>query len=165
MTNQLLILLFSFCLLGCAKKTGESITYQDQIGDTPFDQNLDDVNFKFCDSTNVLHKRAWVKYTGGRKELEEDILKNYTFKPSYESFSGYFIIRFVVNCNNESGRFRMEVLDSDFNLTTCPKDLKSHIITLFKSLKNWNHAFYEGKSYDGYTFHNIKMLHGKIQKS
>jgi hypothetical protein len=154
-----------FLIFGCQNSKKPQQYYENQIGDTPFDKTRDNPSFKFCDSTKVLHKRAYITYSGGKKALEEELIKKYIFQPNYKTFSGYFIIRFAVNCNNETGRFRMEVLDTNFTKTNCPEDLKNHILSLSKSLKNWNHVFYRGKDYDGYRFINIKMKHGKIVKS
>lgn len=150
---------------GCQTSKETQQHYEDQIGDTPFDKSIDYPNFKFCDSTKVLHKRAYIQYTGGEKALEEELIKNYTPQTAYNNFTGYFIIRFAVNCNNETGRFRIEVLDSNFKKGHCSKALENHILSISKSLKHWNHAYYRGKDYDGYRFINIKMKNGNIVKS
>ena len=163
--KPLLVFTILILLLSCQTTKESPKHYENQIGDTPFNQNLDDSNFKFCDSTNILHKRAYIRYAGGEKALEEELIKKYIFQPEYKSFNGYFIIRLAVNCNNETGRFRIQVLDSSFKKTNCPRNLEAHILYISKSLKNWNHAFYKGKDYDGYRFINIKMKKGKIVKS
>ncbi len=155
------IILISGCQI--AKKSQQF--YENQIGDTPFNKSLDNSNFKFCDSTNVLHKRAYIQYTGGEKALEEELIKKYVFQPEHKGFSGYFIFRFAVNCNNQTGRYRIQILDPNFKKANCPKNLETHILSISKSLKDWNHAFYKGKDYDGYRFINIKMENGKIVKS
>ena len=157
-----IVILFVF---GCQNSKKVQKYYENQIGDTPFDKTKDKPNFKFCDSTKVLHKRAYIRYSGGEKALEEALIKKYIFQPNYKTFSGYFIIRFAVNCNNETGRFRMEILDTNFMETNCPKDLQNHILSIAKSLVNWHHPFYRSKDYDGYRFINIKMKNGKIVKS
>ena len=165
MRNKLSILIIICCIPGCNRNQEAQHMYEDQIGDTSFNPALDDINFKFCDSTNVLHKRARVTYNGGLRALEHDLISSFKPKPSHESFTGYVIIRFAINCNNELGRYRTEVLDSNFEITKCPEDLKLDILTAFKNLKNWSHPFYEGKSHDGYTFYSIKINNGNIEKS
>jgi hypothetical protein len=165
MKHIVIVSLLLFFVLSCNQaKEIKHHDYENQIGDTPFDLNLDDSNFKFCDSTNVLHKRALVRYKGGTKALEEELIENYKFKPKYESFSGYFVIRFAINCNNETGRFRMQILNSTFKETNYLPELGSHILSITKALKGWNHAFYQGKYMDCYRFIIIKMENGKIQK-
>jgi hypothetical protein len=154
-----------FC--GCNKIQAQEVSekYMEQIGDTPFETNQDNAEFHFCDSTNVLHKRALISYVGGFKAMEAEIINNYSNKPDYITFSGYFFIRFAVNCKGESDRFRWEIVGEDFKKTVCPYILEKEIIKIVKNLKKWNPANYEGKIYDGYTFIIIKMINGKIVKS
>lgn len=139
--------------------------YMEHIGDTPFDPKLDDVNFKFCDTTNVLHHRGRISYTGGTPAMEKELIEIYEKKSEYESFTGYFFIRFAVNCNNESGRYRWEIVDENFKETTCSAALEKEIITKVKSLQYWNHPIYKGESHDGYTFLIIKIENGNILPS
>ncbi|PTX64116.1 hypothetical protein C8N46_101726 [Kordia periserrulae] len=155
--------------LSCNSKKETEVTqkpeYLDDIGDTTFNPALDNANFKFCDSTNVLHKRASVAYTGGITAMEKELIKKYKKQPAFESFTGYFFIRFAVNCNNESGRFRWEIVDEEFKETSCPKALEEEIISTVKSLQQWNYPIYRGKSYDGYTFIIVKLKNGNILRS
>ena len=158
-----LLLILISCITSCNHSENKSKIYQNQIGDTPFDNKLDDVNFKFCDSANTLHKRAWVKYKGGNKTLQKELLENYELQPKYISYNGYFIIRFVVNCKDVAGRYRIEALDTNFNLANPTVELQNHILNIFKNLKNWKHPSYEGKDYDGYKFITLKIVNGQIE--
>lgn len=162
--NLLLLLLFVIAT-NCKQEQNSLNDYPDDIGDTKFNKELDSSNFKFCDSLNVLHKRALVKYKGGTRQFEEDIIKRYENKTDYQQFSGYFFIRFAVNCNDLAGRFRTEIVDEAFKKINPPKGLENDIITIVKSLNNWKHPVYEGKDYDGYTFTIIKFKNGTILKS
>ena len=162
--NSIMFLIFMFFVSSCNQLEDGKVDYENQIGDTPFNKDLDDASFKFCDSTNVLHKRALIHYKGGSKALEEALIDRYNRKPSYQSFSGYFIIRFAVNCNEEAGRFRIQTLDSNFNPTDYPEDLEEQILSIVSGLKDWSLAFYKGENYDSYSFINIKMINGQIEK-
>ncbi len=161
-----LLLLVTWVLLfgHCSTPSRTIQEYQDQIGDTPFDPSRDNPEYTLCDSTNVLHKRAYIQYTGGIKAMEEELFANYEYQPSYSTFSGTFIIRFVVNCRNEAGRYRMQILDEKFQKTTAPKNLVTHILSISKNLNKWNHAVYKGKDHDGYRFITIKMENGQLIK-
>ena len=152
-------------LISCTQTKEKKQHYENQIGDTPFDAELDDPNFKFCDPTDVLHKRAFVNYEGGLRGLYNEIVEKYNSQPSFKSFSGYFIIRLAVNCKDEPGRFRMQIFDLNFNLSECPDDLEKHVLSIVKELKGWKHAIYQGKDYDGYKFLTIKIINGKIEKT
>lgn len=163
--NKLLFCFYSILLISCGKTTESTNSYLPDIGDTIFNPAIDRATFEFCDSSNVLHKRAYVKYAGGTRAFEEDIIKMFKFKPEYEVFTGYFIVRFAVNCKNESGRYRWEIVDENFEETTCPKNLENHILSILKDLKKWQHPIYRGNSYDGYTYKVIKIESGKIIRS
>ncbi len=146
-------------LCNCKPETEQ---YENQIGDTPYNPKLDSPNFKFCDSSNVLHKRARITYTGGEKAFEIDIINSFKTNPIPDSFSGFAIVRFAVNCKDEIGRIRIQLVDIDFNSIVENHGLVEQIKTTIKNLNNWNHAYYEGKSYDGYTFRVLKILNGEI---
>lgn len=167
MNKTILLYVIPFLLLAlisCSNLKENKVSYEDQIGNTHFNSHSDNPNFRFCDSTNTLHKRAFVKYEGGGMgAIYNDIHQNYVFKPSYKSYSGYFIIRFAVNCNDQAGRFRMQILDPEFNLSNPPEELKNHILSIIKNLKGWKHPVYDGKDYDGYKFLTIKIVDGQIK--
>lgn len=160
------VLLFLFFVLSCQSTKEQPQPplqqYENHIGDTPFDADVDNPNFKFCDPADILHKRAFVRYEGGAKAFKEEMLAKYDFKSSYKSYNGYFIIRFAVNCNDELGRVRIEVLDESFTLSKAPEGLENHVLSIFKELKNWKHPVYDKKDYDGYKFITIKMVNGQI---
>jgi hypothetical protein len=159
----LILLLLPF-LIRCSSVKEKQTQYENQIGDTRFNSDLDNPNFRFCDSSNVLHKRAFVRYkAGGIIAVYNDIKRGYQFKPSFKEYSGYFIIRFAVNCNDESGRFRIQTLDSRFNLSNPPKELENHILSIVKKMKGWIHPIYDNKDYDGYKFLTIKIVNGQIK--
>ena len=155
----LVVLIFTSACHNSEKKDKE---YPAQIGDTAYNNDLDNPNFKLCDPYNTLHKRKYVTYKGGMKALKKELIDNYKFESRYISYNGYFVIRFAVNCNDIAGRYRMQTLDANLKTKNAPKKLKAHILSIFKSLKNWKHPYYEGKDYDGYSFITIKMVNGKI---
>ncbi|WP_299884167.1 hypothetical protein [uncultured Lacinutrix sp.] len=159
-----LFTIFLFFILSCNNEI-EGTYYENQIGDTAYNPNTDNKDFKFCDSTNVLHKRALIKYNGGEKALEAELLNKFVFNPKFEHFSGYFIVRFAINCKNKTGRYRLQTLDSSFLKTKPPNQLSEHILSIIKSLNGWNHPFYKGKDLDGYSFFTIKIINGEIQKT
>lgn len=136
--------------------------YRNQIGDTHYKKELDAKEFKFCDSTNVLHKRAYVRYIGGSQALQKEIKSLYDFKLFNTSFSGYFIVRLAVNCQGVAGRFRIESVDSSFNSLNKNEKFESYILSISKRLNNWSKPYYKDKFYDGYTFFVIKFKNGKI---
>jgi hypothetical protein len=163
--KKLNIFIFTILIFFNTIQAQEPEKYMEQIGDTPFDSIQDNSEFHFCDSKNVLHKRALISYQGGIKALETEIINNFKGKLDYSSFSGYFFIRLAVNCKGESDRFRWDIVDVNFKKTISPSELENEIIKIVKNLKKWTPAVMDGKVYDGYTFMIIKIINGKIIKS
>lgn len=151
-----------FGVLSCNSQTKKIEDYLNHIGDTNFNSKIDDPNFKFCDSTKIYHSRSRISYKNGSKGLQNELIDGYNFQYSFKNFTGYFFIRLAVNCKNETGRFRWEIVDENHAKTNCPEKLESHIIQLIKNLKNWNGVIHNDKKYDGYTFFIIKFKNGKI---
>jgi hypothetical protein len=94
--------------------------------------------------------------------MEKELIASYEKQAAFESFTGYFFVRFAVNCENKTGRFRWEIVDENFEKTTCSSSLETEIITKVKNLSFWNHPIYRGESRDGYTFLIVKIENGNI---
>lgn len=161
--------LLSLMLLGCLPERTVSVakdeipTTNHNIGFTPFDAAQDDQNFRVCDSTKIASGRNSVRYLDGANKLREDIASNYVFDPAYASFNGYVMVRFMVNCEGKSGRYRAQALKLDFSPVEAPSHLVVQIKTLIKRLDNWTKpaAAKEGQEYS--KFINLKIENGKIQ--
>lgn len=161
-------LCFSVALLltvGCNYNEAIYKNYKNHIGETSFKSDIDDSNFKFCDSTKIVHSRSKISYKGGTKALEDEIESKFRLDKKNKKFTGYIFLRFAVNCNNETGRYRWQVFDEDFNKISFPTELKKDIIKIMKDLKGWESVNNEGVFYDGYTFIVIKIVNGKFIKS
>lgn len=168
-----LSLLFTFQALffsGCfnadsaVKPTTYDIpTRNHDLGYIPYDAKLDKPDFLVCDSTNIRSGRNRLQYPSGRNKFRKDITSKYLYKSDYKDFSGYIVVRFVVNCKGESGRYRAESLNLDFSPSDAPSDLLQYAITLVKSLDHWT----KSTAYDIETeyskFINLKISNGKIE--
>jgi hypothetical protein len=153
-----ILLLSVFC---CTNVKTERKIYTDRIGDIPFLSEIDDPAFLLCDSTQILHSRGALKYAN--KSFTSDVKRMYEFKSQYKNFSGYVVIRFIINCDNTMGRFRAEPLDYDFMSIECPPDLKNHLISIVKELSNWKHTSDKFKSSDCSKYINFKISNGQIE--
>ncbi len=130
---------------------------------TPFDIKLDNPNFTICDSTNISSGRNRLKYIGGKNKLRKDITSEYLYKPAYATFNGYVVIRFLVNCEGKSGRYRAQALNLDFSPSNTPSDLLEHSIELIRSLDNWKIPSANDSKKEYSKFINLKISNGKIQ--
>ncbi len=129
----------------------------------PFDAKTDNPDFIVCDSTTISSGRNRLQYANGNSKLIDDIKSKFTYKQAYESFNGYIVIRFLVNCKSNSGRYRAQALNLDFSPSNAPSDLVEHLLKLIKSLDNWTKRSTNDLTKEYSKFINLKINNGKIQ--
>lgn len=129
----------------------------------PYNIKPDNPNYIICDSTNIRSGRNRLQYIGGSNQLKQDIIASYSFKPAYQSFNGYIVVRFLVNCKDQSGRYRAQSLHLDFSPVTAPSDLLASTLALVQSLDNWTKSPTKDSKSEYSKFINIKFSHGQIQ--
>lgn len=137
--------------------------YSHWIGDIPYDAELDESNFQLCDSTSVVHRRNALTYEGGRAIVKERCLALFQYQEAFSSFSGYIMIRFLINCEGETGRFRVQTMEQDFSLKECPEELKGHLLEIVKTLKDWRPNYARDEEADFSKYLNFKMKNGQIE--
>ena len=161
-----LLFVFSLFVLGCKevnKKTTAAKKYSHWVGDIHFDSQVDDPDFLLCDSSNVIHRRNGLKYPGGKEAIKNECLKKYNFKPTFNSFSGYMMVRFIINCKNEKGRLRVQPLDFDFSIKESSPELKEHLLAIIKELNGWEAASVNDEGSDFSKYLNFKIENGQIE--
>lgn len=77
---------------------------------------------------------------------------------NFPIFSGNINIRFVINCKNEIGYFRIKTVDQDYKKVEISTDLQKKIIAIIQQLNDWN-----GKNEDSYYQIQIKLKNGKVE--
>ena len=77
---------------------------------------------------------------------------------NFPIFSGNINIRFVINCKNEIGYFRIKTVDQDYKKVEISTDLQKRIIAIIQQLNDWN-----GKNEDSYYQIQIKLKNGKVE--
>lgn len=162
--TYILLICFLFNCKSAEEDTARIKSYSDNVGDIPFDSNTDNRSFMFCDSTKVISGRSTLTFSDNGNTVAEVCLKNFKFRSTYEPFSGYVIVRFIVNCKKETGRFRIQTLDKNFSLKECPIGLQNHLMSIVKELKSWENSGSRGKGFDRSKFVNFKITDGKIEK-
>lgn len=158
---NLLVFLFFAKNIGCGENKTEQ--YVDRLGDIPFESGLDNSDFLLCKPDSVVHSRLSLSYVGGWGELEKECLAKFEIQPIYANFSGYIMIHFLVNCNYEMDRFRVEVMDFDFNPKECPKAWSENLISIVQSLDKWQRTSRYVGAIDCSKYLNFKIVDGKIK--
>ena len=162
--QSILILLFIF---GCNDKPQEKKQLR-WLGDIPFDERRDKTKFKVCNGEENIKQ-----YFNHGNNIEIDGDKPYInlhFNDGFDSEnitkeSGLIRIRFIVNCEGQTDRFRL--LESNLNYSTKefnPK-ISTRIMSLTKSLKGWRQKKSDdGNPVDYYQYLIFKIVEGKIVK-
>lgn len=161
-----LTLLLAF---GCSEKTEklqleyEIPTRNHDLSYIPFDVNYDDPSFIICDSTSISSGRNRLQYIGGKNNLINDIISNYKYNQKFKSYTGYIVIRFLVNCEGNSGRYRADPLHLDFSPQKATADLLDYSIEIIKSLDHWKKSSPENNKKEYSKYINLKIENGQIQ--
>jgi len=135
--------------------------YGYDVGDIAFDPTQDDPLFKLCDESNNIYSRSALVFDSA--DVKNILKDQYIYKSEYAEFSGFIMIRFVMNCHRETGRFRADPMNFDFSPTQCPSGLLQHIIGIVSGLKGWRHRRSEYQDRDCTKYLNFKIQNGKIQ--
>ncbi len=137
--------------------------YPHDLGDIAHDPSLDKDLFVLCDSTRTIQGRSNLLYPGGVEAIEKICLSQFEYNPTFEGYTGYVTIRFMINCENETGRFRAHTLNLDFSPNECPDELKDQLLAITRNLKGWEKStsFPPTTEYSKYI--NFKIDHGKLE--
>lgn len=100
-------------------------------------------------------------YKTGRYGIRKEILEDISHL-NYPNFSGNINVRFIINCHNQIGDFRIKATNQHFDLVELNEDLKKNIVQEVLKLKEWdNQPIFLLK--DTYYQLNIKVRNGKIK--
>ncbi|WP_131329474.1 hypothetical protein [Chryseobacterium piperi] len=140
--------------------------YAAHVGDITFDEKLDNPGFKKC-----LDKEFGIQYYNdsqgfqykGEKISIEESLKSAKIQGDEKS-NGYITIRFLVNCRGETGLFRVQQMNLNYEKNLVDKDLETKLLDFTKSLKGWIPKNLEGIKVDYYQYLTFKIENGKVSE-
>lgn len=114
-------------------------------------------SFEPCSSTIYEYYNDGFGYKteryGIRKVISEPI-----HQLNFPNFSGNINVRFVINCKNEIGYFRIKAVDQNYKKVEISDDLQKKIVAIIQQLNDWN-----GKNEDSYYQIQIKLKNGKVE--
>ncbi len=159
--NKLNILLLSSFLL--ALILGFWVYYQTthRIGDIKDDQNIDGSEFIICDEDRITqYYSIGTHYQGGEKTIKKEL--NELINNLHFQDSGILTYRFIVNCNNQIGRFRVKMVNSALKENSFKSNNIKRIQESIKNLNGWKAGKWKDKSLDSYYVLNFKIQNGRI---
>ncbi len=164
MRQGTLIFILLITLYACGKTQKNKADYPLQVGDIYFDSKIDDPNFKLCDEDRVFQYYNFGKgllYNGEKLKLNEHFIDGLKITEQKDE-SGFLTIRFIVNCEGKTGRFRVQGMNNDYKEKIFNKDLTNQLLSLTKQLDGWLVGEDEGKTFDYYQYLTFKIENGKL---
>jgi hypothetical protein len=150
-------LLFSFPTIAQQKENARMVFH------IPFDPKLDDPAFSICE-VEALHPyySTNAKNRKDKRELVSYFSTNVKIVKNAESESGFVVIRFIINCQGQTGRFRMESFDKNYQPLTFNKGITDQLLMSTKNLKDWIPGQFENRMFDSYFYFCFKIKNGKL---
>jgi len=138
------------------------------LGDISFDKKLDKADFQICNGeANIFqyfNKGFNIAFEGDKPALIALFKENYDpsiVKPE----SGLIRIRFIVNCNRETDRFRLLEGGLDYQKKTFDKVITDQLLSITKSITGWKQKFDDdGNAVDYYQYLIFRIVNGQITK-
>ncbi len=121
-------------------------------------------SFKICGKETIIKDYYNCDLRGeliGGKGSWKRILEKHLNPDLLRKESGYLTYRFVINCEGETGRFRTEQADLNFNKKTFNPTTIDHLYQIVKMQKDWQPCKSD-KVYDAYAYITFKLEDGKI---
>lgn len=157
---KLLLIVLGLFILSCGPATKE---LPDHVGDIEPDSTIDDFGFIPCNENYILQYYNFgqnIQYKGEKWALVNEI--NDRYKPVNTDDSGYITIRFVVNCDGKTGRFRLTVLDQDYKPHKMNTKITAQLMDIVKSTNGWKPGKLDGADFDYYQYLTFKIEKGEI---
>ncbi len=140
------------------------------IGDIEFDPKTDNPNFKLCYPDYIVQYMnrgltgdSAIDYKGEKLSLEKVFEENYNPEIAKKE-SGMIRIRFIVNCEGKTDRFRMFQADENYQEKEFDISITDQILFITKSLDGWNIKSYQNQPLDYYQYLIFKINEGEIVK-
>ena len=134
------------------------------VGEIFQDSILDNPNFKICQNQDgIVQYYAFPEKTyRGEKSTLIQHFKNGYHPVQTINETGLIRIRFVVNCDGETGRFRLLAMDSEYQKKEFSSNIIRQLLALTKSYKGWKAMQANGNYRDYYQYLIFKIENGQL---
>ncbi len=177
----LYLLTFVFCCHSEKKSTAENpfdtlaseevsvreSKYPRWVDDIEFDPKVDDAAFKVCYGDNHIiqyfNNSRGVEYEGEKTAIDQAFQDGYDESKAAKE-SGLIRVRFIVNCEGKTGRFRILAMDEAYNEKAFDASITGQLLEITKSLTGWKPKVERGSKVDYYQYLIFKIQNGAIVK-
>jgi hypothetical protein len=153
-----------FLTTACLKERSENSAYLRWVGDIEQDSQLDDPDFKVCSEKNAMQYFNFsegLPYVGEKYAIEKEFEEQYDSSVAAME-SGLVRIRFMVNCEGKSGRFRILGMNFNYEEKQFDDSIMQQLITITRSLGGWKVMPNEKYPKDYYQYLIFKIQDGQI---
>ncbi|MBK7428429.1 MAG: hypothetical protein IPI60_16140 [Saprospiraceae bacterium] len=164
--SYVFFVLLAFQLNSCSSETSPPPKYLRWVGDIAFDPKTDKKDFHLCDADDIkqYHNFSFgFLYKGEKIALEKEIREQYNTQ-NITAQSGWLRIRFIVNCQGETDRFRIIGMDENRKPQTFDKSISDQLLNITKRLKGWLILPDDETRGDYYIYLIFKLENGKIKE-
>lgn len=157
----LLLLLLS--LGACSTES----TYLRWVGDIPENPSLDDPEFQPCHGDQFIRQyfhmnQGALQYTGEKPVIVQFFQEHY--QPVSTNESGFIRIRFIVNCEGKTGRFRLIGSDQNYQEFTFDPRITDQLLSLTQKMDGWRILPDPENPRDYYQYLIFKIDQGQIKE-
>jgi hypothetical protein len=162
-----IVFIFALAIISCnnTPKSDTQKEYLRHVGDIPADSKLDLMSFRPCKEEYATVYYAFDKpdlYKGEKPAMIKPFL-DLAF-PRIKGETGYITIRFMVNCEGRTGRFRVEQLDIEYKDKKFNPKIVESILSTTMSLDGWIPGKFDERAYDYYKYLTFKIIDNQINE-
>ena len=151
-------------MVGCSQNDRQNHPHSEWVGNINFDPKTDDPAFKLCAPNDVkqyFNFGKGLQYKGEKMAIETVFSQEY--QPVIDTTqNGWIRIRFVVNCNGQTGRFRLMASDDDYQPKSFASPITDQLMSITKRLDGWQPLSTEDQPKDYYQYLLFKIHNGTI---
>jgi len=161
--KKIIVLSLLILFASCSTDTNNS-KYLRWVGDSVYTLEIDTTEFKLCNSESSVrqyfHFNKGLQYKGEKEGLRTEFKQEYTAVDTDQS--GWIRIRFIVNCEGNTGRFRIIESDMDYQEQVFDERIINQILKITQSLDGWKVQSMRDKPTDYYQYLIFKIIKGDI---
>jgi len=160
----IVLILLLLPVFGYSQDVSASTSYPNTVGDIEFDSKSDNKDFVVCGERLRISMQyfgdGW-EYEGEKIAIEREFKKKYI--PDIKSKeTGLIRIRFIINCEGKTDRFRVLGMNEDYSEKTFSPTVTNQLLQITKDLKGWKIKKYDDKAFSYYQYLIFKIANGQI---
>lgn len=150
-------------IISCKSNENHAIVnYPNSVGDIEFDESLDELDFKLCrDYENSIQYYQIRNIEEMLAVIKRRIVELYSVSDNMKGQTGFITFRFIVNCQGELGRFRIQTINDDFKESVFDESIPNQLLKIIKGIDEWKN--FSQYNIDYYQYLTFRIKDGKIE--